>query len=674
MDPTTVVIAVSTGVIAGIAVLTFLYNVYRDSRTRRAALEPPSTTGTALYQLTKPPDDFTGRETEKAELLARIDGGGVAIFGMGGIGKTALALVLAHELAPRYPDAQIYLDLKGTSREPLSPTEAMAHVIRSFNRETSVPEDEAELQGLYRSVLHDQRALLLMDNAADAAQVQPLIPPDGCVLLVTSRQRFDLPGLFLVDLDTLSPGDSCALLLLIAPRIGDQAEAIAQLSGYLPMALELAGRALAERVDLSPAQYLERLNEAQLRFQEVDASLTLSYDLLTPELQRSWRTLAVFPGHFDAPAAAEVWQAETGPAQDSLGALLNYSLLDWDSDFQRYRLHDLARDLADSLLADEERANAQQRHAARFHDVLGTASQLYLGGGAQMMLGLALFDLEWDNIQAGQAWAEAHTEETDSAATLCSEYSNAGNLLGLRQTPRERIRWLEASLAAARRLRDGQAEGGHLGNLGIAYRQLGEYHRAIEIQEQRLLIAKEIGDREGEGNALGNLGSAYREAGEPRRAIEFHEQRLEVAREIGDRRGEGHALGNLSNAYRELDEPRRAIEYSVQALVIFREIGDRHGEGNVMGNLGGAYFDLDEPRQAIEYCEQALEIDREIGDRHGEGTDLWNLGLALDRLGDRNKAIQRAEASLLIREEIEDPRADQVRERLAQWRGEQGSG
>ena len=686
-----ILVGVGTCIAAGIKAFQFLHTVRRGSRTPSAAPQQPQigqqqpTSGdsgapsidTALHQLPRPSADFTGREIEKAELLAQIQGGGVAISGlrgMGGIGKTALALVLAHELAPRYPDAQFYLDLKGTSREPLSSSDAMAHVIRSYDREASVPDDESELQGLYQSVLHGQRALLLMDNAAAAQQVQPLVPPEGCTLLVTSRQRFDLPGLFPVDLDTLTPEDSSALLLRIAPRIGDHAEPIAQLCGYLPMALELAGRALVQRVDLTPARYLQQLQDTQQRFKEVDASLSLSYDLLTPELQRSWRTLPVFPGDFNAAAPAFVWQAETGAAQDSLGALLSYSLLDWDPDTHRYRLHDLARDLADRLLSEEERAVAQLRHAAHFRDVLAAANQLYQDGGEQMMRGLALFDLEWGNIQVGQAWAQAHAEEDDLAAALCSNYAGRASVLELRQPPRERVFWLESALAAARKLQDRGAEGRHLGNLGNPYSDLGETHRAIEYYEQALDISRELGHRRTEGNALGSLGNAYADLGEPNRAIEHYDQRLAIARELCDRWGEGTVLVNLGNAYLDLGDPRRAIGFVEQALVIMRELGNRRGEGSVLGNLGRGYAVLGEHRQAILYYEQRLAIAQEIGDRRGEGVDLWNWSLALNHIGDRHQAIQRAESSLQIMEEIEDPNAVQVREGLAQWRGEEGSG
>jgi hypothetical protein len=176
----------------------------------------------ALHQLPAPPADFTGREAELAELTAALEGGGVTISGLrglGGIGKTALALKLAERLAPRYPDAQFYLDLRGADPQPLPSTAALAHVIHAYHPTARLPEAETELAALYRSTLHGQHALLLMDNAASAAQVEPLLPPPGCVLLVTSRHHFYLPGLYAKNLDTLPPDDARALLLKIAPRL-----------------------------------------------------------------------------------------------------------------------------------------------------------------------------------------------------------------------------------------------------------------------------------------------------------------------------------------------------------------------------------------------------------------------------------------------------------------------
>src|SRR6185295_5315675 len=175
----------------------------------------------SLHQLPSPPADFTGREEDLAALRSALgQGGASAIFGlrgMGGIGKTVLALKLAEDLTPAYPDAQLYLDLKGVDPQPLTAAQAMAHVVRSCHPEAWLPESEAELAGLYRSVLHGKRTLLLMDNAARRDQVEPLLPPKGSLLLVTSRFHFTLPGLFARDLDELSAEDARILLLKIAP-------------------------------------------------------------------------------------------------------------------------------------------------------------------------------------------------------------------------------------------------------------------------------------------------------------------------------------------------------------------------------------------------------------------------------------------------------------------------
>ena len=151
------------------------------------------------------------------------------------------------------------------------------------------------MRGLYLSVLDGQRALLLMDNAANAEQVEPLIPPAGCLLLVTSRQHFTMPGLSAKNLDTLSVADARDLLLTIAPRPGMQADEIAALCGHLPLALRLAATALVMYRNLSPADYVRRLQDKQQWLQLIEASLSLSYELLSEELRECWRRLAVFP-------------------------------------------------------------------------------------------------------------------------------------------------------------------------------------------------------------------------------------------------------------------------------------------------------------------------------------------------------------------------------------------
>jgi len=235
---------------------------------------------------------------------------------------------------------------------------------------------------------------------------------------------------------------------------------------------------------------------------------------------------------------------------------------------------------------------------------------------------------------------------------------------------RKAIEFCEQALVIAREVGDRQGESVALGNLGNAYSLSGNARKAIEFYEQALAIGQEIGDRKGVGANLGNLGNAYKDLGETHKAIDFYEQALAIDREIGDRQGEGNAVGNLGSAYENLGEINKAIDFYEQALVIFREIGDRHGEGSTLGRLGNAFLLLDDARKAIEFHEQQLIIAREIGDRQGEGNGLWNSALALNKLGERTKAIARAEAALIIREAIGDPKAEKVRARLAEWRGQ----
>jgi hypothetical protein len=328
-----------------------------------------------------------------------------------------------------------------------------------------------------------------MDNARDAAQAKPLIPPTDCALLVTSRRHFTLPGLHPKNLDTLPPPEAKELLLRIAPRIAGEAEAIAKLCGYLPLALRLAATALVERINVEPTDYTRRLAEEKNRLkllaggdESVEASINLSYGLLDSETQRSWCMLAVFPDTFDAPAAAAVWEMDGAAAQDTLSRLTQYSMLEWNDTAKRYRLHDLMRHFAIERLQQSERNQAALRHSTHYLAVLGLADELYLKGGESLMRGLALFDAERGNVSAGQTWAANHAPTDDEAARLCSAYPDAGvYCLNLRQHPRESIVWLQAALACARRLKNRRSEAHGLGDLGLAYQSLGETSRAIRI-------------------------------------------------------------------------------------------------------------------------------------------------------------------------------------------------
>src|SRR6185503_17848148 len=201
-----------------------------------------------LHQLPQPPADFTGREELIAQLLADFAKGKGAtitgqpihgLVGMGGIGKTALGLVVAHQIKKDYPDAQIFLDLKGTTT-PLSATDIMRHVILSFEPTADLRAlDEANMSASYQSVLHGKKVLLFLDNARSEEQIAPLRPPNTCAMLVTSRWTFSVPGLQSRRVDAMSENDAKDFLVELCSRIKDKATELAKSCTYLPLALRI---------------------------------------------------------------------------------------------------------------------------------------------------------------------------------------------------------------------------------------------------------------------------------------------------------------------------------------------------------------------------------------------------------------------------------------------------
>jgi tetratricopeptide (TPR) repeat protein len=647
----------------------WIINEYLSQDTASQTPRPPVAT---LHQLRAPVSDFVGREKEIANLIDALRKGESAgisgISGMGGIGKTELALLVANRLRPDYSDAQLFIDMRGTADRPLAAADALAACVRAFmGADAKLPEDLNELINLYRSSLDGKRALILLDNAADSAQVRPLIPPSGCALLVTSRETLALPGMKRLTLEQLQPQEARDLLTGIAPRTPpDIADRICYFCGYLPLAIRAAGSLLDITTDLDPAVYATQLHDERERLThigkegvdlDVEASLELSYARLQPETARVFRQLSVFPGAFDAQAEEEMCE---DPGHVQLSDLLRRSLVLYHSTTARYRLHDLVRLFAATRLNEHEASTGQWRHARHYLNTLEKAERLYLHGGEAVMRGLALFETEWPNISAGQAWAAQHTGE-ESAAKLCSEYPlGAMYLLGLRLSPRERIGWLESGLTAARSLKQRKAEGLHLVNLGVAFRTLGEMRRAVDFLEQSLSIFRELGDPNGEGFALANIGESYDALGDARLAIEYFDQALNIYRSVGDRRGEGQNLGALGNAYAALGQTQHAQEFYEQALTIAREIGDLLGERQALGNLGKVFADLGETRRAIECLEQALTISRRIGDRRGEGQDLGTLGNAYAALGETQRAQEFYEHQTMIAREIGDRRGESL--------------
>ncbi len=539
-----------------------------------------------LQRLPAPPSIFRGREAELRDLQSALRMQRAKIFslyGKEGVGKTALALAFSNDLAEEYPDAQLLIERQG-SGQPRSATTLMRQFIRASQPTAKIPEDEAGIQAVFADALRGRRTLILVDNASTSEGLASLLPGTGCLMIVTSPERMGSPEPYALKLNPLPQADAEGLLLQIAPRVGQFAAELAELAGSLPLALQLAGSALAVITELDPADYADRLLAEQWEQPELDearAALDLSYKLLGPELQRCWRQLSVFPGEFGRLAAGTVWALDEEQVDQALTELWRRALVAHDSRSRRFRLHDLTRTVARARLEAGESAEAHLRHAIHYVKVLEAANLLCLKGGNSFIRGLRIFDLEQANILAGQAWAGARAAEDPAAANLASDYPTVGaKVLSERLSAHEHMAWLEAAGRAAQHLGDRGAESVAMSKLGSAYRRQSEPRWAINYYERQLRIAREAGDQQGEGAALGNLGLAYAELGNIRRAIAYHQQHLELARELGDRPGEARTSWNLGLAYEEMGDLTAAIAAMQTCLDYERTVGHPDAEAD----------------------------------------------------------------------------------------------
>ena len=497
--------------------------------------------------------------------------------------------------------------------------DALRHVLLSIAPSRRLPDDESQLGGLYRSVLRDRRMLLLFDNAGDERQVEPLLPPAGSTVLVTSRRRFMLPGLFVLRLAALAPADAAELYRTIVGERAQRADDVAKLCGCLPLAVRLAASELNLDLASSEASLLERLRDDAERARLVERAIDQSYARLRPEAQSCLRALTAFPDSFDGRAAGAVCASDDAPR--ALRELQQASLVDSDGRTGRYRLHDLVRAAVASRLDADERTADEHRFAGYFLGLWRELEERHQDSGVAPWETLAAFDRERANIDAAFAWTEERALREPRAAALCAaSVGPAAALLQLRRTPRQLRRWFLVALRAARRVGDRDAELHSLGWLGDAWSLLGHYRKAVACQQRRLALA--AGRRSLVGDALEGLARAHGYGSDYRTAAKLLEECLARAREDGDRARQARLAYRLAHCFERL-QPARALDLYHEARRHARATGRQCLEGEAECGIGVHRVWAGADDEARAHFERGLAIARRYRDRDLE---LYALG------------------------------------------------
>lgn len=646
-----------------------------------------------------PPDlaGFTGRAAELAHLRrvlgAPSSGAGgpaiAAIAGMAGVGKTQLAVHLGHRLVrdERF-ERVLFVNLRGFHPDPAQPPADPGAVLDGFLRLLDVPgqqipHDLTARAAAYRERLAGTRTLVLLDNAADANQVRPLLPGPasgpGCAVLVTGRRELtDLDPATHLTVNAFTPAEARRYLSRAASGVPVGADPgaaarIADRCGHLPLALGLVTGHIRGKPGWTLTDHADRLDthRDQGRVDTgVHVALGLSYQQLTTAEQRLLRLIAVHPGQdLDPYAAAALAGADLGTTRTHLRRLRDDHLLQ-PAGHGRYTLHDLVRAYAAGRTVDDDPPPERRAALTRLFD-------FYLATAAAAM----------DALHPG----EAHRRpRVPPAATPAPRLTDPGAALAWLDSERPTLVAVAAHTAtqgwpehatrlsttlfrylangyftdaltvhghaghAAKHAGDLAGQAQALANLGATHMQMGRYGPAVDQLHQALHRFRQTGDEIGQARTLGNLGIVRALQCRFPRAADHHEQALALFRRAGDRIGEARALDKLAELEGWLGFHDSAAGHHEQALALFRLSGDQAGEAHTLTNLGDVEVRQRRYRSAAEHLQQALALCRQLGDRIAEAGALDSIGVLHTRLGQPGQAAANHRQALTILEELGD--------------------
>ena len=673
-------------------------------------------------QLPAPVRHFTGRRAELRLLTGLLDRAGAApgpvlitaIDGMAGVGKTALAVHWAHQVADRFPDGQLYVNLRGfhPSGEPMSSAVAIRGLLDALQVPAEqIPAGPDAQAGLYRSLLSGRRMLVVLDNARDAGQVRPLLPgSSGCLAVVTSRSQ--LAGLAAAEgarqltLDLLTEAEARELLArrLGVARLDVEPGAAAELIGLcarLPLALVIA----SARPCFSLSALVAELRDARGRLDVLDtrdpaacvrAAFSWSYQELTNPAAAMFRLLGLHPGpDISARAAASLTGTSPSQARQQLGELIYANLITEHSP-GRYAMHDLFRayaiEQATATDDDQARAAAVGRALDHYLHTAHAAAVLMQPHRNPPTLGPAQPGVTPERLadhRQALAWFESEHHVLLAAAALAADTGldvqawqlpwAMASYLDWRGHWREWIAVQRTALAAATHLGDTTAQAAAHRGVAAASARLGDHNQARAHLTECLSLYRQLGDRAGEARVHQDLVWGDEEQGRHADALGHAEQALALFRALADRAGQANTLNSVGWCHAMLGNHQQARTFCQQALGLFCELGNRYGEAHTWASLGYVEHQLGQLTEADDCYHHALSMFLDLGDRFYQAAILRHLGDTHHAARDQDKAQDAWRRALAILDDLQHPDADQVRAKLGhpaatpQPRGRSGS-
>jgi tetratricopeptide (TPR) repeat protein len=613
-----------------------------------------------------------------------------AIAGTAGIGKTALALHWAHLAAGRFPDGQLYVNLRGF--DPSGPPVTPAAAIRGFLDALGTPQEHipASLDaqaGLYRGLLASRRMLIVLDNARDASQVRPLLPASpGCLVVVTSRSQLaDLvavDGAYPLALDLLAETEATELL---GQRLGE----LTELCARLPLALCIAAARAATHPHFPLAWLAAELRDTARRLDGLavgeGASLRAVFswscqDLPAPAA-RMFRLLGLHPGpDITAAAAASLAGIPVDQALQALAELHDANLLT-EPVPRRYAFHDLLRTYAAELAEAGDSPTERQAVIHRMLDhYLHTSRKAalvvypnleetavapprpgvlpeHVAGYEQAM---AWFEAEHRVLlaavaKAADAGLDIHAWQLSAAlTTFLNRRGHWDSLLTVQQ----------AGLAAALRLGDLKAQAITHRSLGMTQSLFGFYEEAHSHLVQALDVCRQLGDRPGEGRVHNAIATLFDRQGRYSDSLDHCLQALSLFQAAGDRSWQAIILNNIGYCQALLGNHQLALGCCQQSMTLHQELGDRNGQAFTSDTLGLVHRHLGHHAEAADCHEHALALFRDLGDRLSQAKVLVNLGDVHQAADSAQAAREAWQQALKILDDLHHQDAGQVRARL----------